>query len=520
MYEFFAQDSWKVTQKLKVEYGFRETILTPYHVLWGNYDVFDSRFYNPAKAVAIDPKTGAIIPGSGDVYNGIVIPGSSFPDAGKGRFPDSGDPALNALFHGLPNSYADTKYANFVPRLGIAYQINDKTVVRAGFGGFKNRPAVSDSTFLGGNFPFQGYVAVSNGMVDNPGSAAGGIPTQFIQTQDPVYKVPTAYTWNATVQRELPFASTIEISYVGRVGLFLERTRNINQLPVGTCPGGPCPGGVNVDYLRPYKGFNQIQIAENAARSQYNGLNIAWNRRFQHGFSFGLAYTLSKSYDNASGRRDVVWNAYDDRNFWGPSTYDTRNLVNFSVIYEFPYKKTTGFTGAVLGGWKITETTQFQSGTPFSIGTNTDYAGIGTSTFQPWATSGSVSYPKAFSNGPGTGNYWFTTTDSSGNKIFTAPANGTFSNQTKDLYYGPGFQNWNLGLFKTFRVTEKTGLVFRAEAFNWVNHPNLGGANGSGAFGITGPQGQPNGNPTSSTFGMVTTKDGRRNLQLSLKYNF
>ena len=69
-------------------------------------------------------------------------------------------------------------------------------------------------------------------------------------------------------------------------------------------------------------------------------------------------------------------------------------------------------------------------------------------------------------------------------------------------------------------MTEKTGLVFRVEAFNWINHPNLGGANGAGGFGITSPQGQPNGNPTSSTFGMVTTKDGRRNLQLSLKYNF
>ena len=110
--------------------------------------------------------------------------------------------------------------------------------MRAGFGGFKNRPAVSDSTFLGGNFPFQGYVARSNGLVDNPGSAAGGIPTQFIQTQDPVWKVPTSYQWNATVQRALPWESTVEVQYVGRVGLWLERTRNLNQLPVGTCPLG------------------------------------------------------------------------------------------------------------------------------------------------------------------------------------------------------------------------------------------------------------------------------------------
>ena len=95
---------------------------------------------------------------------------------GKGRFPGSGDPALNALFHGLPNTYADWQKNNFVPRLGVAYEINEKTVVRAGFGGFKNRPAVSDSTFLGGNFPFQGYVGVTNGIVDNPGSASGGIP--------------------------------------------------------------------------------------------------------------------------------------------------------------------------------------------------------------------------------------------------------------------------------------------------------------------------------------------------------
>jgi hypothetical protein len=521
MFEFFAQDSWKATQKLKVEIGVRETILQPYYALWGNYDVFDARFYNAANAVQLDPKTGTIIPGSGNVYNGIVIPGSSFPAAGKGRFPDSGDPALNALFHGLPKTYANWQKNNFVPRIGLAYQVNDKTVVRAGFGGFKNRPAVSDSTFLGGNFPFQGYVAVSNGSVDNPGAASGGTPTQFIQTQDPVWKTPTAYNWNFTVQRELPFASVLEISYVGRVGLWLERTRNLNQLPVGTCPLSACPGGVNIDYLRPYKGFNQIQIAENAARSQYNGLNISLNRRFTNGFSFGFAYTLSKSYDNASGRRDIVWNAYNDQNFWGPSTFDTRQFAVINWIYEIPlFRNQSNISGKLLGGWQITGITQFQSGVPFSIGTNTDYAGIGTATFQPWQVNGPVSYPHAFSNGAGTGQYWFTTTDSSGNKLFTAPTAGTFSNQTKDLYYAPGFVNWNLGIFKTFKLNERNGITFRAEAFNWINHPNLGGANGAGAFGITGPQGQPDGNPTSSTFGMVTTKDGRRNLQLSLQYSF
>jgi hypothetical protein len=505
MFEFFAQDAWRVNAKLKVEFGFRETILQPYHALWGNYDVFDARYYDPSKAVSIDPKTGLIVPGSGNVYNGIVIPGSSLPSEGVGRFPNSTDPVLQTLLHGLPNSYADTKYNNFVPRIGLAYQATQKTVLRAGLGGFKNRPAVSDGTFLGGNFPFQGYVSVSNGSIDNPLGATSGTPTQFIQTQDPVYKVPTAYNWNATVQRELPLNSVLEVSYVGRVGLWLERTRNINQLPVGTCPNGTCPGGVNYYALLPYKGFNQIQIAENAARSRYHGLNVSWNRRFTRSLGYGVSYTFSKSYDNASGRKDIVWNGYNDSNFWGPSSFDTRHILVINWIWELPYHKSKGFSGILLGGWQLTGITQWQTGTPFSVTTGDDFAGIGQSQNQPWQVNGSPTYPNAFGSAG-----WIAAKDASGNPYFTKPANGTFSNGYRDEFYGAGFVNWNLGIFKTFMFTERHGVTFRAEAFNWLNHPNLAGANG----------GNPNINPTSSAFGTITTKDSRRQLQLSLKYNF
>lgn len=505
MVELFAQDAWKVTPKLKLELGVRETMLQPYHALWGNYDVFDSRFYDPAKAVTIDPKTGLIVPGSGNIYNGIVIPGSSIPSSGIGRFPSSTDPVLQTLFHGLPNTYADTKYVNFVPRVGVAYQLDSKTVLRAGGGGFKNRPAVSDGTFLGGNFPFQGYVAVSNGSVDNPLAASSGTPTQFIQTQDPVWKVPTAYNWNVTVQRALPLNSNLEVSYVGRVGLWLERTRNLNQLQTGTCPLGNCPGGVNYYALLPYKGYNQIQIAENAARSKYNGLNVAWNRRFAKGLSYGVSYTYSRSYDNASGRKDIVANAFDDRNYWGPSSFDTPHILVINWIWELPYHSKKGLGGTLLGGWQITGITQAQSGTPFSVATTDDFAGIGQSQGQAWQVNGSPNYPKAF--GP---NGWLAAKDASGNPFFTKPTLGTFSNGYRNEFRGAGFTNWNLGLFKTFEFHERAGLTFRAEAFNWLNHPNLAGANG----------GSPNSNPTSSAFGTITTKDSRRQLQLSLKLNF
>ncbi len=227
------------------------------------------------------------------------------------------------------------------------------------------------------------------------------------------------------------------------------------------------------------------------------------------GSASASSYTFSKSYDNGSSRRDILWNSYDATNFWGPSSFDTRHILVINWIYQVPYKNTSGFAGTLLGGWQVTGITQFQTGTPFSVTTGNDYAGIGFSQNQPWQVNGPVSYPKQFSVG-GAPNYWFTPVDSSGNKLFTVPAPGTFANQTRNLYYGAGFQNWNLGLFKTFRLTEKSGVIFRAEAFNWLNHPNWAGANG----------GAPNTNPTSSAFGEITSKDSRRQLQLSLKYEF
>jgi hypothetical protein len=97
VYEGFAQDSWRVTSKLKVELGGRYSVIEPYHVLWGNYDVFDARFYNPAQAVRVDPATGGIVAGSGNIYNGIVIPGNGFPSSGRWPFRRRQRPAVQRL---------------------------------------------------------------------------------------------------------------------------------------------------------------------------------------------------------------------------------------------------------------------------------------------------------------------------------------------------------------------------------------------------------------------------------------
>ena len=135
---------------------------------------FDPEFYDPAKAVtgrSQDRRT--IIPGSGDRYNGMVIPGTGWPDSAKGRFPEASDPQSDYLFRGVQQAAIPTSSTNdFQPRLGIAYQITPKTVIRAGGGRFFTRLGVSDSIFLGGNPPFQPTANVSFGNVDNPGGTS------------------------------------------------------------------------------------------------------------------------------------------------------------------------------------------------------------------------------------------------------------------------------------------------------------------------------------------------------------
>jgi hypothetical protein len=297
------------------------------------------------------------------------------------------------------------------------------------------------------------------------------------------------------------------------VGLHLERIRDENQVAPGTLQANP---GVKVNALRPYAGFSQIQIAENAARSTYNGLQVGWNRRFVKGFSYGVAYTLSKSQDNASGRRDIPFNSLNDKSFYGPSLYDSRHVAVINYIYELPFHNVKGWAGVAANGWSVSGVTQFQTGTPFTVGNNTDFAGIGGSSFQPFNYAGGAEI-----SNPVFGGQYINTRNAGGQPIFTPPAPGTFGNQTKNFFYGPGFQNWNVALFKDFKITERQKITFRAEGFNFVNHPNWGGANGAPQFGAPpATQTQVDNNPTDSAFGRVTTKAANRNLQLSLRYSF
>src|SRR6266404_2076769 len=195
MWEGFGQDSWKVRQNLTLTLGARYTVIVPYHALWGNMIVFDPSFYNPALAVTVSPTTGLITgsPTVDQLYNGMVIPGSSFPSSANGRVPAASSNLYNDLFRGVPNHYSDIQWGDIQPRVGIAYQLNSKTVIRTGGGRFFTRLGVSDSIFLGGNPPFQPNASVTFGNVDNPGGTGTNAVPLVVTTQSKAFKNPEAW---------------------------------------------------------------------------------------------------------------------------------------------------------------------------------------------------------------------------------------------------------------------------------------------------------------------------------------
>ena len=523
MWEGFAQDSWKATQKLHLDYGLRYTVIVPYSALWRNMAVFDPGFYDPSKAVTVDPKTGFVVRGSGDPYNGLVFPGSGFPSSAKGRVPEADSGQFNYLFRGVSSHYSDIQWNDIAPRLGLAYQLTGKTVIRAGVGRFFTRLGVSDSVFLGGNPPFQPTANVSFGNVDKPGGTSINAVPLTVTTQSRAFKNPEAWNWNFTVEREMFLKSVLSLAYVGRRGLHLQREADINQPPAGTLQANP---GINLDALRPYKGYNSIRQTDNVASSRYNSFQLAWNRRFTNGFLFGVSYTFSHSDDDGSNQRDIIPDTYNAHNLWGPSEFDTRHIMVINYLYDLPFfHGQSNLAGKVLGGWQISGVTQFQTGLPCGVGLGNDYAGTGQdgnfgcgNAGQFWMVNGDPKVLGQFAaNGTNDPRQWFAVKNSDGSPIFTPPPPGTFNTTQKvrGLIYQPGFQNWNLGLFKRFAVNERMGFQFRAEAFNFINHPNLGGGSGGGV----------NFNPTSANFGKVTTKGGgvgggERNLQLSLRFYF
>ncbi|WP_254063516.1 TonB-dependent receptor [Granulicella sp. S190] len=500
MYEFFAQDSWKVTPKLHLEYGVRYSSIHPYYSLWNNAGTFDPAFYNPSNAIKVNA-SGNPIAGSGDPLNGTVLWGDGFTADAKNHVPIAATGQYDNLFHNLPRGYIHVQKYLFQPRLGVAYQFNGKTVFRAGFGRYVNRQGVSDGVFAGGIPPLQQVVSISTGSVDNPGgtAAATGSYPQLTGAINQSSPQPEAYTWNVSVEREIGFDTVADVSYVGRHALHQQFQGDLNQAPAGTAQQFGTNG---VNAHRPFAGYAAITEVYQGDTAFYQGLQVDVNRRYSRNLGFGVAYTFAHSEDCGSFQKNFLPNFLDTKGLCGNADYDIRQALALNSVYHLPFQSRNRLTNQILGGWQLSQSYQFQTGTPLSASTATDIAGVG-SGFQTQLYS-RVSGESLKGNGhfsvAGDSNSWFN------KNAFVAPATGTFTTQhTRNIIFSPGAAYYNASLQKRFQTLESQYFTFRFDAFDFPNHPNWSA---------------PDVTPTDANFGKVTSKTGQRSMQASLRYSF
>ena len=395
----------------------------------------------------------------------------------------------------------------FQPRIGIAYQLNNKTVLRTGFGRYTSRQGVSDGVFDGGIPPLQQVVSLSTGSVDNPGGSAGSTgsyPTLSgsLAQNSPQ---PEAYIWNVSVERDLGFQTVAEVSYVGRHALHQQFEADLNQAPNGTAQRYGTNG---VNAHRPYLGYAAITQVFQGDTAMYQGLQVDVNRRFTHSLGVGVAYTFAHSDDCGSFQKNFLPDINNTKGLCGPADYDVRQVLAINSVYRIPFHSGSHLANEALEGWQLSQAYQFQTGTDFSVATATDVAGVG-SGFQSQLLNitpgANLKGNGKFSVGTDS-NSWFNTKNGDGSAIFALPTAGTFTTQrNRNILYGPGAAYFNASLQKKFQLFESHALTFRFDAFNFPNHPNLA---------------QPDAIYTDAAFGKVTSKTGNRSMQASLRYSF
>jgi Carboxypeptidase regulatory-like domain/TonB-dependent Receptor Plug Domain len=503
--EFYAQDRWKATRRLSLELGLRYNIIPAFVNAQGNASTWLPRLFDAATAPQINRSDGSIVPGTGDLLNGIAIWGDNFPAAAKGRLPQADDPSLKRLFRGIPRGGNVTNWNDWGPRIGVAYDLfgNGKTAIRSGFGIFYDRVGSAQISTQSQNPPFVNVANIFDGNIDNP---AGGTTRQFpndLRAWPDVLPTPSVISWNFGIQQELPSAVIVEANYVANVSRHFTFTPNLNQLPVGTRLTAP-NATINVNALRPYLGFGNIFLRDDSDNSNYNSLQVSVSRRLRGGLSFGANYTFSKTMDSFGG--GTPQDSSHPKQDIGLSSIHRAEILNFNYIYSLPFFEKSGSRLArqVLGGWEISGVTSFQSGAPTTVTAPVDAARIGAS-----SSRATVLSDPDLDRGERTPARWFKTESFLNPALMAA---GVFGNGGRNILIGPGFQNWDVSLLKVFHFRETTKLQFRAESFNVFNHTNFTGINTTVRFDNAG-------NPTGG-FGAVNASGPGRVLSLGLKLLF
>ena len=457
----FAQDDWKVTPKLTLNLGLRYDFATPAY--------------------------------EGNNQQANFVPGGS----GSLVYARSGSLRDRALVNVDKN--------NFGPRIGMAYSVNDKTVVRGGYGiyyllfqraGSENQlalnpPSLRQTTLLSSGT--QPAFRLQNGFPPNLLDPANiNLPNTRIRAVDPSSVSPYVQQWSIGFQRELPYNLVFTGDYVGTKSTHLDLIYDLNQYTQGT-------------RTLPYPGFGYLEYQQAVGNASYNGLELSVQRRFSKGLSLEAAYTRSKS----------IQTAYAQNFTRGLSGFDVPNRFVLSYVYEFPFGRgkpflQKGIGAALLGGWRSSGVYTYSTGLPFSVTSGGNYNN------SIDAFGATTSYPNVTGTPQilGSINCWFYVSSNkacqglapNGSNAFALPALGQFGNAGVNILRGPHTTVFDFSLMRDFSIREFATLQLRWEVFNLTNTPLFS---------------QPSSSLSSGSVGQINSLAGDpRVMQAALRFTF
>lgn len=453
-YGAFVQDDYRLTKRLALNLGLRYELMPPQYEKFGQYANFI-------------PELGKLI-----VASDLRVPNLQQMIAANGL---TGKVAL-AKEYGLPPSLAYGNKLNFAPRFGLAYSLNQKTVVRSGYGVyFAQSMSNTLRRDLSNVFPFT-LSQTFNSVRTNPSllTMSNPFPDELARNGGTTdangynWKARPQYMqqWNFTLERELVQGIVLEASYIGSKGTHLGFRYELNQPfydPALKRPDGSFP--------RPYTQFQSINYYDFAGDSSYHGGTVTARKRLSRGAFFRLSYTFAKSLDNSSQFADNtnggIPGVQNSRNFSmdrGRSDWDRRHALAVSWVADLPYRRMflpEAFAKVLIRGWQLSGTGTMYSGQAFTPRVQNANLNLGEANRPDRIASGKLLNPSP--------EMWFDLT------AFPSVPRGSyrFGNAGRNILDGPPRINMNLGLVRNFRWKERANLQFRWETFNATNHTNF-----------------------------------------------
>ena len=499
--EPYLQDDWHITSHLTLNLGVRVS-------LFGTYREKLNQTYNFQQS-AWDPNSAPAIGADGSLVDPVTLEPLTLDDPRD----------YNGMVHcggpGVRPSCVEGHLFNPAPRLGFAWDPkgDGKWAVRGGYGIFFEHGNGNEQNVeaLEATPPFVlnptqpnilGYTNIGAG-----GGTIEAFPLGFnaIATKG---RWPYVEQFNLNVQHELPQHVVATLAYVGSKGTHLGRRLDLNQVHNLTDPNpykpgeaiGPddcttltTPSGVPItgDALlhlniacggdpspsRPFVGFSSINFMQFAASSTYNALQFSARRSIAP-LNLSATYTYSHSIDDAStggaGNAPSIIDSYNLKSGRGSSDYDVRHNFSFSWVYDLPFFRGAGLANKLLGGWEYSGIISTQTGTPFSVTYSgvSDNAGVSNGS-GPGTFADIVGNPKSNipASEPGAPPFLYNPA------AFAAPQGLTFGNSGRNSLRNPRNTNFDMALFKHFKLSERTSFEFRVESFNIFNHTQWNGVN-------------------------------------------